>query len=66
MPAQTGLYLGGRTTGASLTHGNDAEKLHYWSVFGVHTGIMPGSTLGFVMNYDKHTLGALLDVRLAL
>jgi hypothetical protein len=52
------LYVSEQTTGASFTYGDAAENPGSWSNFGVHTGVAFGSTLGFVVTYDKNTFGA--------
>ena len=56
--AQTGLFVGAQVTGASLDYREAAEKLDFGSGFGVHAGLMLGSSFGVIANYDKNTLGA--------
>jgi hypothetical protein len=56
--AQTGLFIGAQATGASLTYRDAADNLDFGSGFGVHAGVMLGSSLGVLVNYDKNTLGA--------
>jgi hypothetical protein len=56
--AQTGVFVGAQITGASLTYRGAAENLDFGSGYGVHAGVMLGSSLGVLVNYDKNTLGA--------
>ena len=55
--AQTGLFVGAQVTGASLAYKDAAAKLDFGSGYGVHAGLMLGSSVGVVVNYDKNTLG---------
>jgi len=56
--AQTGLFVGAQVTGASLNYRAAAHDLDFGSGFGVHAGLMFGSSLGVLVNYDKNTLGS--------
>jgi len=56
--AQTGLFIGAQATGASLKYKDAAQNLDFGSGFGVHAGLMLGSSFGVLVNYDKNTLGA--------
>ncbi len=56
--AQTGLFVGAQITGASLSYKDAAQDLDFGSGFGVHAGLMLGSSLGLLVNYDKNMLGS--------
>ncbi|MHB0964353.1 MAG: outer membrane protein [Gemmatimonadaceae bacterium] len=56
--AQTGLFVGAQVTGASLNYKDAAQNLDFGSGYGVHAGLMLGSSLGVLVNYDKNTLGS--------
>jgi len=56
--AQTGLFVGVQATGASLTYKDAAQNLDFGSGYGVHAGLMLGSSFGVLVNYDKNTLGS--------
>ena len=56
--AQTGLFVGAQITGASLSYKDAAQDLDFGSGYGVHAGLMLGSSLGVLVNYDKNTLGS--------
>lgn len=56
--AQSGLFVGVQVTGASLTYKDAAQNLDFSTGVGVHAGLMLGSSLGVLVNYDKNTLGA--------
>jgi hypothetical protein len=56
--AQTGLFVGAQVTGASLSYKDAAQDLDFGSGYGVHAGLMLGSSLGVLVNYDKNTLGS--------
>ena len=56
--AQTGLFVGAQVTGASLSYKDAAQDLDFGSGYGVHAGLMLGSSLGLLVNYDKNTLGS--------
>lgn len=56
--AQTGLFVGAQVTGASLNYKDAAQNLDFGSGYGLHAGLMLGSSLGVLVNYDKNTLGA--------
>ena len=55
---QTGLFLGAQVTGASLNYKDAVETLDFGSGYGVHAGLMLGSSFGVLVNYDKNTLGS--------
>jgi hypothetical protein len=56
--AQTGLFVGAQVTGASLSYKDAAQELDFGSGYGVHAGVMLGSSFGVLVNYDKNTLGS--------
>ncbi len=56
--AQTGLFVGAQVTGASLNYKDAAQNLDFGSGYGMHAGLMLGSSLGVLVNYDKNTLGS--------
>jgi hypothetical protein len=56
--AQSGMFVGAQVTGASLNYKDAAQNLDFGSGYGVHAGLMLGSSLGVLVNYDKNTLGA--------
>jgi hypothetical protein len=56
--AQSGLFVGAQVTGASLTYKDAAQDLDFGSGYGVHAGLMLGSSLGILVNYDRSTLGS--------
>jgi hypothetical protein len=56
--AQSGLAVGAHVTGASLSYKDAAQNLDFGSGFGLHAGLMLGSSLGVLVNYDKNTLGS--------
>jgi len=56
--AQTGLFVGVQATGASLNYKDAASNLDFGSGYGVHAGLMLGSSFGVLVNYDKNTLGS--------
>lgn len=58
--AQTGLFVGAQVTGASLSYKDAAQDLDFGSGYGVHAGLMLGSSLGVLVNYDRTTLGSSL------
>ena len=55
---QTGVFVGAQITGASLNYKDAAGSLDFGSGYGVHAGVMLGSSLGVLVNYDKNTLGS--------
>ena len=52
------VFVGAQVTGASLSYKDAAQDLDFGSGFGVHAGLMLGSSLGLLVNYDKNTLGS--------